>query len=328
MTSGGDTAVTGLPALVVGEALVDVIAGPDGPPRSHPGGSPANVALGLGRLGHAVRLATRLGHDDYGRLVQEHLKGGGVELSPGSVVDAATSTATAVLDAQGAAQYTFDITWALSATVEEALRGGPPTHIHTGSIATALSPGADQVFHALHALRASATVSYDPNIRPALLRSPERERDRVEQLVALSDVVKASEEDLAWLHPGEDPDRTAARWARNGPALIVLTRGGDGARAWWRHGHQDIAPVRVQVVDTVGAGDAFMAGLVSRLLHAGLLGGGPGAEAETARAALHATTGTDRLSTVLDEALAAAALAAALTCTREGADPPTAAELA
>ncbi|MEV6794060.1 carbohydrate kinase [Streptomyces sp. NPDC051320] len=316
-----------LPALVVGEALVDVIAGPDSARRSHPGGSPANVALGLGRLGHPIRLATRVGHDDYGRLVREHLESSGVELTPGSMVDAATSTATAVLDETGAAKYDFDITWALSAAVEEALRNSPPTHVHTGSIATALAPGADQVFNSLHALRTSATVSYDPNPRPALLRSAERERDRVEQIVALSDVVKASEEDLAWLRPGEDPDKTAAHWARNGPALVVLTLGANGARAWWRHGCRDIPPIPVQVMDTVGAGDAFMAALTSRLLHAGLLGGGPGTEAATARAALRAATDTDRLPMVLGEALTTAAQAAALTCAREGADPPTKAEL-
>ncbi|MEU8468026.1 carbohydrate kinase [Streptomyces sp. NPDC029006] len=316
-----------LPAIVIGEALVDVITGPDGSRRSHPGGSPANVALGLGRLGHPVRLATRVGHDHFGSLLRKHLEAGRVELSPGSVVDAATSTATAVLDAAGAASYTFDITWALSAAVEKALRDGPPAHVHTGSIATALNPGADQVFSTLHALRASATLSYDPNLRPALLRSAERERERVERLVAISDVVKASEEDLAWLHPGESPDRTAARWARSGPALVVITLGANGARAWWRHGCQDIAPVPVRVRDTVGAGDAFMAGLAGRLLHAGLLGGGPGAEAATARTALRAATDTDRLPAVLGEALAVAARVAALTCGREGADPPTAAEL-
>ncbi|MEU0251551.1 carbohydrate kinase [Streptomyces sp. NPDC006184] len=323
----GDSEAPALPAIVIGEALVDIIAGPDGSRRNRPGGSPANVALGLGRLGHPVRLATRVGHDHFGSLVRKHLEGSRVELSPGSVVDAATSTATAVLDAAGAASYTFDITWALSAAVEEALRDGPPAHVHTGSIATALNPGADQVFRALHALRASATLSYDPNLRPALLRSAERERERVEQLVALSDVVKASEEDLAWLHPGESPDRTAARWARSGPALVVLTLGANGARAWWRHGCQDIVPVPVRVRDTVGAGDAFMAGLAGRLLDAGLLGGGPGAEAATARTALRAATDTDRLPAVLGEALAVAARVAALTCGREGADPPTAAEL-
>ncbi|WP_156723639.1 carbohydrate kinase family protein [Streptomyces apocyni] len=324
--TGGPTAPR---ALVIGEALVDVIAGPDGPQRSHPGGSPANVALGLGRLGHPVRLATRVGQDDFGQLLRDHLERSGVELSTGSVVDAPTSTATAVLDTAGAANYTFDITWALSEAAEESLRDGPPAHVHTGSIATALSPGADQVFRALHTLRTSATVSYDPNLRPALLRSAERERERerVEQLVAVSDVVKASEEDLAWLHPGEGVNETAARWARSGPALVVVTLGADGARAWWPHGRQDVAPVLVRVADTVGAGDAFMAGLISRLLYGGLLGGGPGAGAATARAALRAATDTDRLPAVLRDALSVAARAAALTCAREGADPPTASRL-
>ncbi|MFD7057026.1 carbohydrate kinase [Streptomyces mirabilis] len=324
---GGHTAGPEVPVLVVGEALVDILAGVGGQRRSHPGGSPANVALGVARLGHPVRIATRVGADHFGRLLRTHLEDSGVELSPGSVVQAPTSTATAELDAAGAADYTFDITWALSAAAEESLRDSPPAHVHTGSIATALSPGADQVLHALHALRTSATVSYDPNLRPALLRPAEQERERVEQLVTLSDVVKASEEDLAWLYPGASPDKTAARWATSGPTLVVLTLGANGARVWWRHGCQDIAPVPVRVVDTVGAGDAFMAGLVSRLLHAGLLGGGPGAEAATARAALRATTDTDRLPAVLGEALATASRMAALTCTREGADPPTAAEL-
>ncbi|KUN59594.1 hypothetical protein AQJ54_39360 [Streptomyces griseorubiginosus] len=327
LTGRGDTAAAGHPVLVIGEALVDVIAVPDGPLRSHPGGSPANVALGLGRLGHPVRLATRMGTDHFGHLVRKHLEGSGVDLVSGSVVDAATSTATAVLDAAGVANYTFDITWALSAAATEALRDGPLAHVHTGSIATALGPGADQVLSTLHTLRPSATISYDPNLRPALLRSAEQERRRVAQLVAVSDVVKASEEDLAWLHPGESPDETAARWARSGPALVVLTLGASGARAWWRNGCQNIEPVHVQVRDTVGAGDAFMAALASRLLRAGLLGGGPGAQAETARAALHAATETGRLPAILDEALAVAARAAALTCAREGADPPTTAEL-
>ncbi|MFF9090390.1 carbohydrate kinase [Streptomyces sp. NPDC014991] len=306
---------------------MDIIVGANALPRYRPGGSPANVALGLGRLGHPVRLATRVGNDDFGSLVRKHLEGSGVGLAPGSAVDATTSTALAVLDAAGSANYTFDITWALSETVEEALRDGPPAHVHTGSIATALSPGADQVFSILHALRTSATVSYDPNLRPALLRPAEQERERVEQLVVMSDVVKASEEDLAWLHPDENPDKTAARWAQGGPALVILTLGANGARAWWRHGCQDIAPVPVQVIDTVGAGDAFMAGLTSRLLHAGLLGGGLGAEAATARAALRAATDTARLPPVLSDALAVAARTAAFTCAREGADPPTAAEL-
>lgn len=122
---GGDTVGPGVPVLVVGEALVDILAWVGGPRRSHPGGSPANVALGLARLGHPVRIATRVGADPHGRLLRAHLEDNGVKLAAGSVVGAPTSTATAVLDSTGAADYTFDITWALSAAAEESLRDGP-----------------------------------------------------------------------------------------------------------------------------------------------------------------------------------------------------------
>jgi len=310
------------PARVVGEALTDVLVGADGRGREVPGGSPANVALGLGRLGHPVRFATRIGRDRLGGLLLGHLGSADVELVPSCVDDGPTSTATAVLDARGAATYDFDIAWALSPEAVAAIGAGPPAHLHTGSIATALPPGADTVLAVVEAARGSATVSYDPNLRPALLGPPERERARVERLVAASDVVKASDEDLAWLYPDQDPDKVAAQWARgDGPALVVLTLGARGARAWWRHGSHEVAPPPVRVVDTVGAGDAFTSGLLSSLLRSGLLG--PAA----ARQALRAATSTDRLPDALTGALALAGRAASLTCAREGADPPTLDEL-
>jgi fructokinase len=322
------------PALVIGEALTDVLVGPDGRRRGLPGGSPANVALGLGRLGHPVRFATRLGRDAFGRLLRAHLTAGGVALAPGAVDDAPTSTATALLDASGSATYEFDLDWRLSRRTADAVRTGPPAHVHTGSIAAALAPGADTVLALVEGARAAATVSYDPNLRPALLGPPEDERARVERLVAASDVVKASDEDLAWLYPGQDPAKAAARWAEDGPApggrgdgggpvLVVLTMGARGARAWWRHGTVAVPAPRVAVADTVGAGDAFTAGLLSGLLAAGLLGAG-GAP----RAALAAAAAGPALAAPVLDALTLAARAAALTCTREGADPPTAAELA
>ncbi|HEY3478927.1 MAG TPA: PfkB family carbohydrate kinase, partial [Streptomyces sp.] len=147
------------PALVIGEALTDVLVAPDGRRHDAPGGSPANVALGLGRLGHPVRLATRVGRDPSGAALLRHLLAGGVELTPGSLVDAATSTATARLDATGAATYAFAIDWSLTPEAVASLRLGPPAHLHTGSIAAALPPGADQVRDAVRSLRRSATVS-------------------------------------------------------------------------------------------------------------------------------------------------------------------------
>lgn len=310
-------------ALVIGEALTDVLVGPDGERRGMPGGSPANVALGLGRLGHPVRFATRIGRDSFGTLLRERLEAGGVEFVAGSVDDAPTSTATARLDDAGSATYDFDIDWELAAATVRAVRGGPAAHLHTGSIAAGLPPGADTVLGLVEGARAAATVSYDPNLRPALLGPPERERARVERLVAASDVVKASDEDLSWLYPGVEPAKAAARWAeQGGPALVVLTMGGRGARAWWRRGSVHVAAPVIEVRDTVGAGDAFTSALLAGLLSAGLLGAGEGPRAALAEA----TDGPAPAAPVL-RALTLAARAAALTCTREGADPPTAAEL-
>ncbi len=312
--------------LVIGEALTDLLTGPDGRSTAVPGGSPANVALGLARLGHPVRLATRVGGDVYGLALRRHLGGSGVRLTDGSVVDAATSTATAVLDADGAASYRFDITWSLPPEASDPATTGPVAHLHTGSIAALLAPGAAQVVAAVRAAQPGATVSYDPNLRPALLGPAAQERPRVEELVALSDVVKASEEDLGWLYPGHDTAAVAARWARSGPSLVVLTLGAGGALAFWRHGSHQVRPTPVEVVDTVGAGDAFMAGLLSGLLAAGLLGGGQGGRA-LARAELRAATSAQRLPATAVDSLTLAARTAALTCTRPGADPPRRAEV-
>ncbi|WP_051950955.1 PfkB family carbohydrate kinase [Actinacidiphila yeochonensis] len=323
MTVGGSGA-SAAGAVVVGEALVDVLPGGPRGTRELPGGSPANVALGLARLGRPVRFATRLGADRLGALVAGHLRASGVELLPGSTDDGTTSTATAVLDASGAATYTFDLEWRLTERAARAVADSPPAHLHTGSIAAALPPGGDTVADLVRAARAAATVSYDPNLRPALLGPPGAERDRVERLVAAADVVKASDEDLAWLYPGRDPEQVAAGWATGaGPALVVLTRGARGAVAFGRRARAEVAAPRVRVADTVGAGDAFTAGLLAGLLAAGLAG-----PAGAARPALAAAAGGPRLAGAVAAALEQAARVAALTCAREGADPPTAAELA
>ncbi|WP_256090523.1 carbohydrate kinase family protein [Actinacidiphila rubida] len=316
---------TAAPALVVGEALADVVVdAAGGVGRALPGGSPANVALGLGRLGHPVRLATRVGRDAHGGRLRRHLREGGVLLIPGSVTGEATSTATATLDASGAAGYTFDISWSLTAEAAAAVRSGPVAHLHTGSIAAALPPGADTVLAAVRWAAPRATVSYDPNLRPDLLGPAEGQRERVEALVAASDVVKASDEDLAWLYPGADPDATARHWATGGgPSLVVVTRGARGARAWWRSGTLEVPAPRVTVADTIGAGDAFTSALISALLDAGLLGPAP-----ESRARLREATAPGGLPPVLGGALTLAARAAALTCTRTGADPPGRADLA
>lgn len=300
--------------LVVGEALVDVVHARDGAVTEHVGGSPANVALGLGRLGRGVDLLTWLGRDDRGSRIATHLAASGAALVPGSDGAERTSIATAYLADDGAATYVFDLTWRIPETW--ASPPGPPIAVHTGSIGAVLEPGAADVARILAAHRASATITYDPNLRPSLMPPPERTRPVVEQVVAMADVVKVSDEDLAWLAPG-DPMALAREWATAGPALVVVTRGGEGAFAWTARGVHVSVPSRpVRVADTVGAGDSFMAGLIDGLWGAGLLG-------PDARAALRAVD-----EATLRSVLERCAVIAAITVGRPGADPPTAAEVA
>ncbi|QGN58189.1 PfkB family carbohydrate kinase [Nostocoides sp. HKS02] len=268
--------------LVIGEALVDIVTDAQGERSEHVGGSPANVAVGLARLDHLVDFASCLGRDERGERISAHLTRHGVHVLPESFGEAPTSTALAVLDHSGAATYEFDLHWDL-----------PPirlpegtAHIHTGSIGTVLTPGAESVTSALQDVRAQGTVSYDPNIRPGIMGDLDAVRVRVEELVALSDVVKASEDDLALLYADQSPQDVMAHWVGLGAALTVVTLGADGVM-FRVCGDETVknAPTRAeQVVDTVGAGDSFMAGLVSGLVVVGLLGG------PDARARLRAAT--------------------------------------
>ena len=256
--------------LVIGEALVDIVATPSGERTEHVGGSPANVAMGLARLGHQVDFAGCLGTDARGRLIADHLGRHGVDVLDVSFGDDPTSTAVATLDEDGAATYEFDLYWDLPTLT---LPAGT-THVHTGSIGAVLPPGAASVTAALKDIRQRGTVSYDPNIRPSIMGDLEVVRGQVEQLVGLSDVVKASEDDLHLLYAGQSPEQVMARWVELGAGLAVVTLGADGVV--FRVGSDPSsgrAPTRAdRVVDTVGAGDSFMAGLVSGMVVSGLLG--------------------------------------------------------
>jgi fructokinase len=304
-------------ALVVGESLVDVVVGPDGQTLGrHPGGSPANVALGLARLDNRAELLTWLAEDEDGRRVLDHLGASGVVVVPGSTGAARTSTATAHLDPTGTASYDFELDPSMPAVGLEALEGVEGFDlVHTGSIAAVLAPGASVVEGLLSRTRHRATVSYDPNARPALMGDPDVALAKVLAYVGTADVVKVSEEDLAWLRPGVDPLDVAGAWLMRGAALVVLTRGEGGADALTREGlvHVDSPPTTV--VDTVGAGDSFMSGLLDGLGRAGLLG----ASRRDALRAVDAGTVT--------RVLQHAARVASLTCGRPGADPPWAHEL-
>ena len=286
----------------------------DGTVVEHPGGSPANVALGLSRLGRGVDLLTWFGQDEYGRLLTDHLRASGVEVLPGSETADRTSVAAATLDADGVATYEFDLSWHIPTRWTS-----PPTAplvVHTGSIAAVLEPGGSDVANILAAHRDSATLTYDPNLRPSLMPPADETRQVVEGLVAIADVVKVSDEDIAWLEPGQDPLDVAQRWAGTGPAVVVVTRGGDGATAMTADGRQvHVEAPRVTVADTVGAGDSFMGGLIDGLWSADLLGADK-------RSALRSAD-----DETLRRVLTRCARIAATTVSRAGANPPTAAEL-
>ena len=299
-------------ALVVGEALIDVVHRADGTVDEHPGGSPANVALTLGRLDRRAQLLAWIGTDSYGDRIRSWLSGSHVDLAPGSDGAASTSIATAHLGADGGATYDFDLTWALPADVRVP---DETVVVHTGSIAAVLEPGATGVRRVLAAARPRATVTYDPNIRPTLMGQPGDVRPVVESLVAGADVVKVSDEDLHWLYPGADLDVVATRWQRSGPALVVVTYGGDGAVAVTAEHRLEVAAPRVEVADTVGAGDSFMGALLHGLWSAGLLG----AQHRASLAAIDAAT----LTSVLEQCVQVAAI----TVSRSGANPPRLREL-
>ncbi|MDX6740770.1 carbohydrate kinase [Actinocorallia sp. A-T 12471] len=288
---------------VVGEALIDVLATDGAPPVVRPGGSPLNVAVGLGRQGVPVALLTRFGADPDGDVLAAHLRDSGVDLVGDPRDDLPTSTATARLDPSGTAEYTFRLDWRIP---DEPLPE-TTTCLHTGSLAACLAPGADRVLDLLREWHGRAVISYDPNIRPSLMGDPAAARQRVDECAALADVVKASADDIAWLHPELPVDQVAAGWLTLGPSLVVVTRGAKGATGYLADGTVPQAAVPVEVVDTVGAGDAFTSGLLTGLHARDLL----------TREALGSLTPFQ-----LAPALADAAASAAATCARPGADPP------
>lgn len=293
--------------LVIGESLIDRVSSGD-TEAEHVGGSPANVALGLGRLGYAVTLLTQFGSDRRGTLIRGHLEGD-VELVQGGDPDTPTSTALVTMAGQGIPSYEFDLAWDVAFPDTST-----PSVVHTGSLGAYLEPGRSEALRIIHHHVESATVTFDPNLRPLIM-----DRDiaavRVDDLVALANVVKVSDEDLAWLHPGIAPETIAARWIEAGVHLVALTRGSNGAEAWTSEAHASVSAQSVQVVDTVGAGDSFMSGLIDALCTLN-------------------TVGSDRTSELkdlsgrqLETVLAHATTAAGITVGHAGAHPPTRAEL-
>ena len=301
--------------LVVGESVIDVVVAPDGSTAYHPGGSPANVALALGRLGHRPRLLTAIGRDPHGAVIGDWLTASDVELDPHSWTTHPTSTVVAHVEAKGAASYDSHVHW----------NPRPPTpapvdFVHVGSISATQEPG-DLIVEGVvqQALRDGALLSYDPNVRPALVIDEHRTRAVMLALVANSDLVKVSDEDLAWIAPGQDAHEAARTLLRRGPAMVVLTRGDRGASAYTRHGVISELPPPVAVVDTIGAGDTLMAALIAAMVERDLI-------TDHHTVTNRPRTARDRLDALtalqVADTLRFAVAAAAVTVSRAGADPP------
>jgi fructokinase len=304
---------------VIGEALVDLVPdGATGEYREKPGGSPFNVAVGLARLGNRTSLMARFADDRFGRLLRSTAAAEGIDLRAAAHASESATVATASVDETGQVTYEFDMDgtadWQWTAAELRELSPGTEL-LHFGSIASWTPPGDARIADLVGALRAGdgVLISYDPNVRPAVFGGRDRGTPLVERGVRDAHVVKASREDVEWLYPELAPADVAARWSRLGAKLVVVTDGADGATAY----RGTRAPLRrpgrrVTVVDTIGAGDAFTAGLLTGLV----------------RRRLHRNR---RLEGIADGILAdivdEAVLVSAITCEREGADPPRLDEL-
>ena len=299
--------------VVCGEALVDMTPARFGQAEGYlprPGGSPYNVAVALGRLDVPVAFLGRVSTDAFGRLLRQHLVINGVDLR--YLREGPEPSTLAFVHLAGAEpEFTFYGEGAADRQLR--LEDLPPAFpgdvlaLHGGSISLVLEPIATTLDGLMRRERKKRLISLDPNVRPGLIRDREVYRERLEDWVASADLIKVSRADLSWLYPKQDIDQAAERWRRMGPALVVVTLGAQGAQGFASHGAVRVPGISVRVADTVGAGDAFTAGLLAWLFHHGRLTRGE----------------VERLPEAeLAGALDYANRVAALTSTRAGADPP------
>lgn len=281
--------------LVIGEALVDVVDS-----SAHPGGSPFNVAVGLARLDVPTVLAAQIGADPHGDLLHEHLHYSDVELDALAPTPARTSTAAVTIGADGAASYTFDLTWDPSELPDPARFEA----VHVGSLGTLIQPGASLVAGLVVGADAlGIPVSFDPNVRLTVEPDGAKWRQTFETIWPYASILKLSDEDAATLFPGEDPADLARRLAAD-HGIVAITLGGDGAVIAGGRGIATVPPADVRVIDTIGAGDSFMAAML-------------------AWCSTYDWPSANELdSTELTDLAMYAASAAAITCSRPGADPP------
>ncbi|MER5204777.1 carbohydrate kinase [Streptomyces sp. NPDC002825] len=304
---------------VLGECVADAFTVPAPTPgelalRVLPGGGPANTAVALARLGTPARFLARLSDDVFGRLFRAHLEASGVDLTAAVRAPEPSTLAVAELDGQGQATYSFHARgtadWQWTADELAAADLASTTCLHSGSLALVREPGGRVVEEFLARAAAAATISLDPNVRP-LLVAPEVYRERLPRWCELADVLRLSEDDLGLLLPEHTIERACDVWHAAGVPLVVITRGERGAVASLNGERISVPTPPADVVDTVGAGDSFTAGLLHHLGVKGLLGG---------------RLTELRIDDVFDACVFAARVAA-LTCGVVGPNPPWANQL-
>jgi fructokinase len=285
---------------VCGEVLIDIL--PTGPVV---GGGPANTAKALARLGHDVHFIDGISSDAYGQAARTELLRDGVNLDLALASDKPTCTATVTLDAAGGASYEFLIDGTATFDFHSSWLPDPyrfqPQVLHIGTLVTVIEPGASALYDWAMQVAEFAPIVFDPNIRPSVQPDRDLYEAAVEKWAALSAVIKVSDDDLAWLFPEVSIDDVANRWINDGVFLVVVTRGANGIVGFTEDGRVEVPGVKVDVVDTVGAGDTVGAIVVEAMIEHGLI-----------------ELRGDRLHEVLSRA----AHAAAITCSRQGAQPP------
>lgn len=305
--------------LVCGEALFDVFIGDESNRAlhldAHPGGSPFNVAIGLARLAQPVSFFGGIANDMLGDRLVRVLEAEGIGTEFLNRFDAPTTLGMVELSADGVPRYAFYGNGAADRLpTHDRLPDLPPSvkAIHIGSYATVVEPVAGALEALVRRERDTRLIAYDPNVRLNVEPSVARWRDKVETLTGLAHLVKISDEDAHLLYAGEGDDALAQHWLARGAGLVVMTRGGKGASAWNHGGRVDIAAPQITVVDTVGAGDTFQATMLAWL-----------AENDALDANAVATLATGKVEALLNFA----ARAAAITCSRRGANLPRREEL-
>jgi fructokinase len=301
------------PVVVTGEALIDLVLRPDGSLGGHPGGGPYNVARTIGRLERPVAYLGGISTDAFGARLRRGLEEDGVDLVAIVETDAPTTLALAEVDDAGGATYRFysEGTSAPRVTPEAAaaVLPGDPATFYLGTLGLVFEPMASTLEGLVRRLADTTLVALDPNCRPAVIDDEAAYRGRLGRLCARADVVKVSEDDLAWLDPGADPVDAARALLGQDGAIALVTLGGSGAVVVTAAGAIEVPAPAVEVVDTIGAGDAFMGAFLAWWGQNGLGRGDLG----------------DREA--LTEGAGFACMVAALTCGRAGADPPRLAEL-